>query len=313
MGHVQLFLHEEKLPVRKGAAQLPEQDDGSGRPHSATLSPRSALLSLVFCPFYQSYWAPDGIWSSNSEGAWGTLGRLTTLMNPAEVVSCGVINHISGFGSGTSNCENEKVRSIRETQGWVQRPKQRAASGSRSHRKRSKRPRLRFAVKVLGKAPRSDVIFPSGGPYRVVRKASEGSGEGWKALGTVRAKKSLEEAADRTKKQWGADARRQRLQERRGADKQKGKSSVVWQPPPEARGRGSRHSARSAPQKRSGKLAFPETSGRRGLSQEDGINRTSTLKPRRREKSLFQKAGAFPAPRCADAQRSLPVRGSDNE
>lgn len=52
---------------------------------------------------------------------------------------------------------------------------------------------------------------------------------------------------------------------------------------------------------------------RRGLSQEDGINRTSTLKPRRREKSLFQKAGAFPAPRCADAQRSLPVRGSDNE
>ncbi|XDC85927.1 hypothetical protein R6Z07F_017100 [Ovis aries] len=53
MGHVQLFLHEEKLPVRKGAAQLPEQDDGSGRPHSATLSPRSALLSLVFCPFYQ--------------------------------------------------------------------------------------------------------------------------------------------------------------------------------------------------------------------------------------------------------------------
>lgn len=54
---------------------------------------------------------------------------------------------------------------------------------------------LRFAIKALGKAPRSDVIFPSCGSYRVVRKASEGSGEGWKALGTVRAKMSLEEAA----------------------------------------------------------------------------------------------------------------------
>ena len=54
---------------------------------------------------------------------------------------------------------------------------------------------LHFAIKALGKAPRSDVIFPSCGSYRVVRKASEGSGEGWKALGTVRAKMSLEEAA----------------------------------------------------------------------------------------------------------------------
>lgn len=54
---------------------------------------------------------------------------------------------------------------------------------------------LSFAIKALGKAPKSDVIFPSCGPHGVVRKVSEGSGEGWKALGTVRAKVSLEEAA----------------------------------------------------------------------------------------------------------------------
>ena len=36
---------------------------------------------------------------------------------------------------------------------------------------------LSFAIKALGKAPKSDVIFPSCGPHGVVRKVSEGSGE----------------------------------------------------------------------------------------------------------------------------------------
>ena len=54
---------------------------------------------------------------------------------------------------------------------------------------------LSFAIKALRKAPKSDGIVPSCGPHGAVRKVSEGSGEGWRALGTISAKMSLEEAA----------------------------------------------------------------------------------------------------------------------
>ena len=78
------------------------------RPRPSSLLALSFPVKIFFTPLIthisftvleQIYWAPDSIWSSNSEGAWGTLGRLTTLMNPAGEEGVGFQQSQRGVGA----------------------------------------------------------------------------------------------------------------------------------------------------------------------------------------------------------------------